>query len=83
MTGKLVASFIGLLFIVLGIIYKKTYHEKKFGKDIGQTGVNTGSFLGDIFGSLLLFILAILPWYFIKSIFILLGLVIIVLACFY
>lgn len=82
MIGKLIAYLIGALLICIGFFYKKKHHEK-YGESIGRSTSSTGSIIGDILVSISIFLLGLMPWFLVKIILILLGLILIILVYFY
>ncbi|MFP4854687.1 hypothetical protein [Paraburkholderia sp. BR14264] len=78
--GNFIAYLIGAFFIILGLTYSKTYDENKLKNEIGQINTSSGSAVGEIIVSIGLLLIGLLPWFIIKGIFIIIGIIIIVLG---
>ena len=70
MWGEIISGLIGFAILLTGILYKKSYHEKK--KNFNGGG--NGTIIGEIFYT----ILVNSPYYIVKTILILLGLIILI-----
>jgi hypothetical protein len=74
MIWKILVIIIGVFIVGVGILYNKKYHNEKFSDTYVSS---SGSFIGDIIVFIFMFIMRILPWYVLKTILILTGLLLI------
>ena len=69
-TQAYIPLLMGLGFIIWGILYKKSHHEK-----VRTRNKDGGGNTGNIFGDIIYEILAYLPWYVLKILLIIFGLI--------
>jgi len=79
---KSIFILIGLIFIITGIMYSKNYHDKNFATDYSYSTGYSGSLLGSLVEIILGFLLSSLPWYVLKIVLILIGILLIMVPIF-
>ncbi len=82
MIGSIIAYSIGAFILICGILIPKDHYDKYF-KKADQSISSTGSIIGDILSSIIVFLLGFLPWYVMKILLLLLGLTLIILVYLY
>jgi hypothetical protein len=75
MVIKVFVGLLGLFFVLLGYFYNTEFHEKKFASMFSDSTAGGGSGIETIILQLVGVILSLLPWYVIKGVFFLIGLI--------
>lgn len=80
---NIVSMSIGIVIIILGLLFNKQFHEKNFTEAYSSGSTSTSvndSIIGGILYIIIGFFVSIMPWYIIKTLIILIGIIIVILS---